>query len=162
MQSCLEGCSRRRLIGFAGAAVVTLVPALVPGEARAFRRWCRSDPVFRIDGQIAHVRIAARVSSRREARRLSTGPIAIRVQVPAGVPAEFKAMDNGFGYWYDVELVEAAGAGATDHTPVEVHVNVPMKKGGIRIRASFQPVGRGSLAPAANEGSANEWLVLQS
>jgi hypothetical protein len=140
--------------------VAALAPPLAPDDALAFRRWCRADPVFRIDGQIAHVRVAARVS-RRHARRLSTGPIFIRLQVPQGVKAEFKAMDDGFGHKYDVDVTESDAAAATaDHVPVEVQVNVPMKDGQIRVRAWFEPVGRGSLAPAEDEGTANDWLVL--
>ncbi len=142
--------TRRRLLRLLAGAAAALVPALGPGEAGAFRRWCRVDPVFRIAGQTAHVFVAARVRSMRQARELATGPTALRLAVPAGVEARLLACDDGFGWGYDVVVEEAADlGGAGPVIPVRVSVTVPMAAGDIRVRAAFVPAGAAAGAGPA-------------
>jgi hypothetical protein len=164
MTLCDAGSTRRRIIGVAGVAVAALVPALRPDETRAFRRWCRSDPVFRIGGQTAHVRVAVRVRNRREARRLSAGPIDVVLQVPQGIEVtQHGPGDNGFGDGYEITVTEGEGVSASgDQVPIEIQVRVPMRDDHVPVRAWFIPVGEGSLIPAEGESTANDWLTLTS
>ena len=152
--------TRRRVLRSLAGASVALLPALRPRRAAAGRMWCRVDPVLRVDGQTCHVRVAARVANRREARALATGPIRVAVAVPPGAAAEHVASDAGYGHGYEVSCAEAAGlpAGA-----VEVAVWVPMRDGTVPVRVWFAARGRGHGAhgEVAAEGTANAWLTVR-
>ena len=152
---------RRRLLRLLTAAPLALATMGRPGGVGAARQWCRVDPVLRIDGQTCHVRVAAGVANRREARALATGPIRVAVTVATGTVAEHVASDAGFGFGYEVTCAEAAGlpAGA-----VEVAVYVPMRGGGgkaVPVRVWFAARGRGAHGEAAAAGTANAWLTVR-
>ena len=149
--------TRRRALRLIGGAALALAPVLRAGEAAAARQWCRVDPVFRIGGQTAHVRVAASVKNMRAARALATGPTRVALAVPAGVAAEHVADDAGFGHGYEVEVEEAADLDGTGGVlPVRVAVTVPMAEDGVPVRAEFVPAGSaGRLRPGGGEGVSN-------
>lgn len=146
--------SRRSLF-----ALPLVLPILgMPTGADAWRGWCRRDPVFKIGGEVAHVRIAVNVDKMRTARRLGTGdPIGILLTVPDGVDARFLGTDNGFGYGYDVRVEHSSELIATDQfLPVGVAAFVPMINPNIAVRVSFIPtVGDNALKAAAAPGTAH-------
>ena len=139
--------------------LAALAFVLIAPNASAFRQWCRTDPIVRIDGQIAHVL----VSVPREARDLTTGPIELVIAVPAGVDAELIAANMGFGYGYVVTFVPSdALATGPAGTAVEVSAVVPTLDGTIPVLVEFVPNGNGPLAAGAVRGLANAWVVLRS
>jgi hypothetical protein len=137
--------SIKRLVAVAAVALPLLAPPLAPGDRAADaagRGWCRVDPVFLIDGQVAHVRVAAEVRNLREARALSAGPISIVLTVPPGVPTRFLADDSGFGDDYDVRIERSGDPAATaGSVPVRIEAYVPLDDPSVRILVDFAPAG---------------------
>ena len=154
--------TRRYVLRSLAAASVALVPALRQGEAGAFRRWCRVDPVFQIGGQTAHVWVSAKVNNMHAARALATGKTKLVLAVPAGVKARHLASDDGFGYGYEVAVEEAADLDGTGRVlPVRVAVTVPMATSNVEVRVEFVPRrAKGRLRPGSGEGTANAEIAF--
>jgi hypothetical protein len=185
----------RLAFSFSPVRLAVLVLLVLPfgmgvPDAAAFRGWCRVDPEFQIEGQTAHVGVAAKVDDMRTARALSTGPIAITLTVPTGVSARYLAGDRSFGDGYQVTINHSDDLTATSRTiPVKIDAFVPMTKDTVPIRVSFDPAGskrlvsaqatdtptdgeglpvgdgsgpagRPSLPRASAEGAANIWISL--
>jgi hypothetical protein len=148
--------SRRRCLPLIAGAGLSLASALLPGEAGAFRRWCKTDPVIQIDGQNAHVYIAAYVANNKAARRLSTAPIRVVITIPPGVSHKKLHGNNGFGFGYDQEIAEDPALPATaEVVPVHVSVTVPMSNDEIKVKSYLVPSGHGRLRPGEEHGTAN-------
>lgn len=142
---------RRALTLLAGGTL----PLILPGVARAGRRWCRIDPLFQIDGQIAHLRLAILVESRREARALATGAIQVVVQVPREIESRYIASDAALGFDYEVSVEPADDLLATDElVPVVGSVLVPMAEDA-PVAIEFAPSGQGRLRLGGGAGQAN-------
>ena len=154
--------TRRYVLRSLAAASLALVPAVGPGGAGAFRRWCRVDPVFQIDGQTAHVWVSARANNMHAARALATGKTKLALAVPAGVKVRHVASDDGFGHGYEVAVEEAADLdGAGPVLPVRVAVTVPMATGSVEVRVEFVPRRKkGRLRPGSGEGTANAEIAF--
>ncbi len=159
MRDAAPRLPRRRVLLLLAGAPAALPPALGPRRAGAARGWCRVDPVVRVDGRTARLRVAADVPTRREARALSTGPIQLVLRVPAGAEAEHVASDDGFGLGYAVSVEEDGGLAAG---AVEVAVWVPMRDGAVPVRAGFVARGPGPHGAAEAEGTANAWLTFRA
>ena len=156
MSFALPRMDRRHSLRALAGAALALVPALLPSETGAFRRWCKTDPVIQIDGQSAHIIVAANVKNNRAARRLSTGPIRVVVTVPVGISYKKLHGNNGFGDGYDREVVESKELTATDEVvPVHVAVTVPMANDAIEVKSYLVPKGHGRLRPGEGHGMAN-------
>lgn len=167
--------------------LLALLPFALGGQpAEAFRGWCMRDPVFQINGQIAHVLLAVDVAKLRTARALSPDePIKIILTVPTGVDARFQGGDHGFGSGYDVQIKHAAnlkpGLGGT---PVQVAAFVPMNDPNVQVRVAFVPTMGGGPTPSSHaphapkshghrpphanlvdgtaSGTVNSWVTLSS
>lgn len=156
------------------ALLILLHFALGVHDAGAFRGWCRADPQFMIDGQVALVTVAAGVHDMRAARELSTGPIGIVLTVPRSSDVRLLASGNGFGLGYDISIEQSLDDPLSGQTiPVRVDVYVPMTDSTVPVRVSFAPagqshlaridgdvVGRGVLTSGAASGTANAWISI--
>ena len=162
--------SRRGFIRLGFAA--TLLLAGASEKAFAAKRWCRIDPVVLIEGQNAHIVVAANVPSLREARRLSEGmgPIAITITYPDTLEAPRSPSgkngltgSKGFGNKFKLTLDPSSSLVATaDLIPIELAITVPMipEGDGLDVRAWFVPKGRGPLRSGQGNGISNvEFLV---
>jgi hypothetical protein len=135
---------------------VSLFALGVGREAGATRKWCRIDPVIQIDGQIAHIFVAAFVKNKKKARELSTGPIKVTVVIPMDIDHKDLHGDNGFGHGYEFSLISSPDLIATaDVVPVRMIVNVPMSNDEIAVRSWLEPKGRGRLRWGGGLGTAN-------
>jgi hypothetical protein len=102
--------SALRLLG--GAALAALAASATATRAEAARTWCRTDPVVKIDGQVADVWL----SSYWELHKTATGPSEIVISVPPGVSTELLASDLGFGrHGYVVSFQEDPSLSWHDH-----------------------------------------------
>jgi hypothetical protein len=90
--------------------------------ADATIEWCRSDPVVDIDGQQIYVYLSGPV----DLLEAATGPNVVEIQVPPGVPVTLVSTDQGFGYGWDVRLVESVSLNGNDRgISVRVRTYVP-------------------------------------
>jgi hypothetical protein len=128
-------------------------------DAAAIRNWCRTDPVVSVDGELADVFIAAPV----EAPLLVTGPNEVVVAVPEGVRAEVILNDLGFGRGTETTVEASRQLRVTERgVEVRVEVYVPARDDGMPVRVEFAPRVVGILWPASAEGTANEWVALET
>lgn len=146
------------------AAVMAFVLAMAgmtlsAPTAEAGKGWCRVDPVFIIDGQVADVFIGSELS----ALLTTTGPIKITVTVPRGINVTHVLSDLGFGKGYKITVVKSASLKATKTSvPVNIDVYVPAKSNLLPVSVFFSPRLLGILSPASADGAANQWVSLQS
>jgi hypothetical protein len=148
----------RRLVRSLGLLPLLLALVLPGADARV--QICRKDPVVRIDGQVADILL----SSSLELNDAATGPTAVVITVPTGVPAELLAVDRGFGgHGYDVRFAESDRLRATEQNlRVRVEVYVPAADGSQPVAVEFTPRGPGRLAAGGAEGTANAWVVVDA
>ena len=154
--------SRRSALAF-GARVLSLaipVYALTAPGAAASVRWCRSDPLVAIDGELADIFVAAPI----EAPLTVTGPTEIVVTVPKReVSAELILATLGFGRGEKVTFAESSRLKVTDAgIQVQIDVFVPASDDAMPVRVEFAPRIIGILSPASAEGVANTWVTLRT
>lgn len=152
---------RRSRPGKAAAALILVAVALLvaaPG-AGALRSWCRSDPVIRIDGDLADIFVAAPF---RAPLRV-TGPTEVVVTVPKGVDTRLVLRDPGFGRGVNVAFEHSRRLEVSDRgIEVQVRVLVPADDDTMPVRVEFAPRVVGVLRPASAEGTANHWITLRT
>ncbi len=144
----------RRAVPLLGLVVFVLAAS----GAGATYEWCKTDPIVRIDGQIADIVLL----SHRQMHSAATGPARLVVTVPTGVAAELVATDRGFGgHGYDVRFAESADLrNAAGTLQVRVEAYAPASDDALPLRVKFAPRGTGRLSPGSAEGTANAWVVL--
>lgn len=137
--------------------------ALVVGvpDVSAGRTWCRTDPVIKVDGQVADIW----VSSYTEMNTSATGPVKIVVPIPTGSTGAVYAMDNGFGQGYQISFVKSSSMQRTaTHTQVRVQVYAPAKDSTLPVQVDMMPRSQngntGVLLGASASGTANKWVSL--
>lgn len=153
--------TRRRVIRLAGAAMAAALPiATFANGAEAGRGWCRHDPVVKIDGQVVDIW----VSSYQEMYDLATGAVIVVVKVPKGATAELLAVDQGFGYGYDIRFETSDNLTRNSaHTQVRVSVYAPASTKELPVRVEFSPRSTGPLSEYESEyGTANSWVVIKT
>ena len=152
----------RRLITvvLAVGAVIALV-----ASASAGRAWCRADPVFTIDGDVVDIQVASSL----EMYGAATGPIQMVVTVQEGADAEMHLSDFGFGYGYDIQIIEDASMDAGDNPVVAVFApasdsSLPVTVHGARVGDILSGLFGSSvdlLWVGDASGQANEWIKLE-
>ena len=143
-----------RSLALAGAAVV-----VGRGDADAARVWCRTDPVFMIDGQVVDVWVASDVAMKTAA----VGPTIIVMTVPPGMAAQCIAKDRGFGYGYSISIVPSGMLEKTaTSTPITVSVTVPSKDDSLPVRVDQTPRSPGAVKGGWAQGLANEVVTLRT
>lgn len=143
-----------RSLALAGAAL-----AVGRGDADAARVWCRTDPVFKIDGQVVDVWVASDVAMKTAA----TGPTRIVMTVPSGTIAQCIAKDLGFGYGYSISIVSSSLLKKTaTSTPITVAVTVPSRDGSLPVRVDQTPRSPGTVKGGWAEGLANRAVTLRT
>ena len=152
---------RRRLLRLLAAAPLALPPALGAREAGAARQWCRTDPVFRIDGsQDVHLWVAVRWTGRRGVRRRSPAPIEVKLFVPVGVEAKRLDDHPGFGEGFAVAIERDRGLKPADGViPVRLRVRVPFAADA-PAKAWLEVLEPGPVAAGGVRGRTNEWLAF--
>lgn len=146
----------RLLLVFTLVALASI--ALAPA-ASAARVWCRTDPIVAIDGTLADVF----VSGPLDAPLKVTGPTKMVVTVPEGVSTYLILMDFGFGRGYDVTFKQSRALKTTAKgIQVKVEVYVPSNDSRMPIKVEFAPRLLGILWPDSVEGTANQWITLNT
>lgn len=152
--------NRRDVLRLMGAgALAAMVAGGLASPALAGRGWCWRDPVVKIDGKVADIRIGGDEALDETA----TGPTQIVVLVPPGVTTELLATDQGFNkQGYAISFAEDAGLTWGDDGPqvvVQVFVSAPVD--GLPVQVNFAPRSL-RLAPATAYGASNQWISLSA
>jgi hypothetical protein len=152
-----RSCGRRSTLIWA-TALAAAGTAGVFRSANSARGWCRSDPLVRIDGELAYVICTAP----RTIREVITGPTEIVVTVPWGVQAKLIAAGSGFGegenvrFAYSGEPADKSGFDITVDTRVPASEDLPI---GVEVARRT----RGNhKKPAHANGRTNSWLTLST
>jgi hypothetical protein len=138
-------------------ALMALALTLSAPSVRAGNGWCMVDPVVKIDGKTADIRISGPDALDTSA----VGPTQLVVTVPAGVSTDVLALDRGFhGYGYAVTfLVDATLVNTPTNLEVRVAVFVPALDATLPVVVDFLP--RSSpLQSASASGTANAWVAM--
>jgi hypothetical protein len=144
---------RRLLVAASIAGLALLVLAL---PAAAARTWCRTDPLFSVDGKLYRVEVA----SYPEISASATGPIRVVLSVPSGSDARVLEADNGFGDGYAVSIEYVAGLKARK---IGVAVFVPARDGGLPVRVDVTALDANrDSSPATAIGNVNAWVVARA
>ena len=149
---------RRALALLAGGALA----ALAPDPARAWRRWCRVDPLLRIEGQDLHLWVAVRAADMRRARRLVRGPVEVAVVLPPGVG--YARLDDAEGFGDGFAVVPERDPGlAAGGGRVALRVRVRVRTRGRRrppVEVWLQPLEKGPIPDRRAYGRADRWVEL--
>jgi len=139
--------------------LVTLAFVVMAPGASAARAWCRTDPLVVIDGTIADVFVSGPLL----APLTVTGPTKMIVTVPEGVKTQLILTDLGFLRGYDVKFEQSSELQKTDKgVEVRVEVYVPARDSTMPIKVEFSPRLLGLLNPDGVEGTANQWMTLET
>ena len=131
-------CRRRLLKLAAGLALAAAPFAHSHHQAAAFRTWCRRDPLYLIGDRIVDVQLGADA----QILETTTGPIALEIVVPPGTPVTEVLSDDGFGYGYELTVVESSDLVATRRkTEYQVHAYVPSSVDGLEVAVYVTTVG---------------------
>ena len=143
----------RRMLITATMALLALLVGTMPAQAGV--TWCRADPIFSVNGKIAHVY----VSTYHENLNKAMAPTRVKITVPAGASTKLLYMDNGFGYGYDVTFHQSRSLSVTSSgTQVKVEVYVPATKRQPVI-VEFLPASLGYVTLKRN-GTTNGWVTF--
>jgi hypothetical protein len=155
--------SRRYILRLVGGGSIVLGSTLRPPEAGAYRTWCRSDPVVKINGHNANLYVSAYVRDMRLARKLALAATELIITVPRGVDVRDLAHDRGFGHGYLVHVVQTDELLASSLVvPVRVEARVPMRRDDVPIKVQFVPRRRGFLKSGEGRGRANAWIAFDA
>jgi hypothetical protein len=150
--------TRRRSV-YCVLAFSILALALTVSSADANYRWCRTDPVVLIDGQLADIFVSAQFDDLKKVN----GPTEIEVSTPVGVDPELAIATAGFGYGEKVRFAESESLKVTpEGIELRIKVRVPARDDAMPIRVEFAPHIVGVLRPAEAQGHANEWISLRT
>ena len=140
-------------------ALAFAILALAVPSAGAGVRWCRTDPVVAIDGQLADIFVSAQFDDLPKVN----GPTEIVISTPVGVGAKLAVATPGFGYGEEVSFAESESLKVTSEgIELRIKVRVPARDDAMPIRVEFAPRVVGVLQPDEAEGKANEWIALRS
>ena len=85
------------------------------------------------------------------------------VTVPEGVKTQLILTDLGFLRGYDVTFKQSSDLQKTDKgVEVRVEVYVPARDNDMPIKVEFSPRLLGLLNPDGVEGTANQWVTLET
>jgi hypothetical protein len=107
-------------IGLALLAVLVLATPAMAG-----RRWCSRDPIVALNGHDLQMWVAIP----EEYETLVTGPVDVRIGVPAGVTTETLFTDegfNGFGETVTYDILKGGKVYTDGSFDIEVRVMVPI------------------------------------
>jgi hypothetical protein len=139
--------------------LVTLAFVVMAPGTSAARAWCRTDPIVVIDGTLADVFVSGPLLAPLKV----TGPTKMIVTVPEGVKAHMILHDLGFLRGYDSKFQYSSELQKTDKgTEIRVEVYVPARDSRMPIKVEFSPRLLGILAPEGVEGTANQWITLET
>ena len=134
------------------ALTVTALPT------SAGRAWCRTDPLFLIDGHVVDVLVAGPLLASLQV----TGPTKIVVTVPEGVKAHHLLSDLGFGRGYAVSIVRSPDLQVTPAgAEIRVDVYVPARRS-IPIAVDVAKDILGILSPTSAYGNSNQWITVKA
>lgn len=140
------------------SAVLALVMLVAPVQASGVG-WCKSDPVIRIDQQLADIFISAPP----DAPLRVTGPTEIVVTHPVGVEVAVVATDLGFGYGERITFVASENLQVTSAgVPLQIEVYVPAVDNRMPVEVEFAPRVGNILNPVRAAGTSNRWVMLKT
>lgn len=149
---------KRRRIAVSTVVLAVFALAMTIQSAAAGMGWCRTDPLLLVDGQAVDVVVSGPLDAPLEV----TGPTKIEVQVPKGVDAELIISDLGFGYGYDITIVETKKLKQKAfYNEVVVRTYVPANDSSMPVLLEVTPHLLDLLSPYSVEGTSNSWLSLE-
>jgi hypothetical protein len=121
--------------------------------------WCRSDPVLRIEGNLADVFVSIPLA---EVPKVN-GPTRFVITTPGGIDEAVLLTSPGFGYGETVTFQESSSLKLTS-TGIQLRIKafVPATNGTIPVLVEFAPRVIGILKPASAEGFTNQWITIQT
>ena len=139
--------------------MVTLAFIVMAPGASAARAWCRTDPIVVIDGTLADVFVSGPLLAPLKV----TGPTKLIITVPEGVTTRMILTDLGFLRGYDYKLKQSSDLQKTSEgIEVRVDVYVPARDSSMPIKVEFAPRLLGLLWTDSAEGTANQWITLNT
>ena len=134
-----------------------LMVAFAAPSASAARYWCRSDPLFAIDGRLVDVF----VSVPPEALLRVSGPTQVVLTLPEGVDASVVLAGIGFGRGEEVTIAHSRRL-RIDRSGIQLWVDVLVPASGApaQMQIEFAPHIWGLLSPTVQPGQTNEWTRL--
>lgn len=149
--------ARSRLLVVLTLVALTFI-VLAP-SASAARAWCRTDPVVVLDGTLADVFVSGPLLAPLKV----TGPTKLIITVPEGVKTQMILTDLGFLRGYDFKFKQSSDLQKTDAgIEVKIEVYVPSRDKNMPIKVEFAPRLLGILWPDSVEGTANQWITLNT
>ena len=130
---------------------------LAAPSASAARYWCRTDPVFVIDGAIADLFVSVPVESLLQVN----GATQIVLEVPVETDVQLVVPGVGFGYGEQVSIEHSRSLRADDGIELRIRVLVPATDS-IPVLVEFSPRILGILHPTSREGVANGWIHFKA
>lgn len=154
---------RRRIPARSRLLVVLTLAALMfvvmAPAASAARAWCRTDPIVVIDGTLADVFVSGPLLAPLKV----TGPTRLIITVPEGVKTSMILTDLGFLRGYDYQLKQSSELRKTGRDiDVRIEVYVPARDSSMPVKVEFAPRLLGILWPDSAEGTANQWITLNT
>lgn len=146
----------KRVVGALLVIAMAMIVSTAP--ASAGKGWCRTDPIFVIDGRIVSVLIAGQLSTPLQV----TGPTQVVLTVPDGVFAQHLVSDLGFLRGVTVEIQRSPDLTVTS-TGVEIRVAVYVPaRSSLPIWVDVGVGVLGILRPESVQGTTNAWITLDT
>ena len=135
-----------------------MLVAAAPASADHTIGWCRTDPVVKIGGKVAHVNI---LSPEDAIHAAVTDATSVRIRVPRGVKTELLETDAGFGnLGYKVDFRHSNNLRVTDKgIPMVVEVKVPASRS---LPVVVEVKDGADQFLAEETGETNRWLTVQT
>jgi hypothetical protein len=158
----VAGCSRQewpimsRQRGFLVALFAVVLTLVVAAPVDAGRRWCEADPIVLIAGTEVGVVTAVL----EEDLPVVTGPVAVTIYVPEGVPAFLVSTDAGYnGYGEVVTFLPVPWLTVTERgVQARVEVVLPAGRPNVPVQVAVSP---GGARTASVSGRANTAIPVQ-
>ncbi len=139
-------------------AVMAISMVLSVTGAAAGVGWCRTDPVFMIDGDVADIFVSAPI----DAPLKVTGPTEIVVSTPPGVDAALIASTLGFGQGEVVTFEQSQSLKVrAEGIDLRIRVLVPATGEELPVLVEFAPRVLGVLTPVTAQGTTNDWISFR-
>jgi hypothetical protein len=179
MDQPVSHCSRRTALRLLGASALILPVAGRVGAAQAARSWCRTDPVFTLDGYFGRVYVLADANERHFNN--SSGDILIEHPKDVATNVVWEDPNGYLGQGISTNFaINEQLQKHIDYMDVVIKCKIPAARDDMVIRVEWAPGpvtwkrkrrrrgrGFGPRQPMPNpiqtfaEGYANQWILVQ-